>query len=152
MDERETAVLFAAVGDPTRLALLRFLLREEHCVSQCTEYIGLTQGAASKQLALLAHVGLLARRQVGRRAYYRASDPEAVEGILAAAQAVLLGRQQDRSRSSSPDSGLTEGARAPLGVGKSVRPTCPGREARCPGHQAPAVTAAASRRQAQARD
>ena len=44
MDEREIAKLFAAVGDPTRLALLRFLLPKEHCVSECTEQIGLTQG------------------------------------------------------------------------------------------------------------
>ncbi len=98
MNERETAMLFAAVGDPTQLALLRFLLQEEHCVSQCTEYIGLTQGAASKQLATLANAGLLARRQVGRRAYYRVSDPEAIDGILAAAQAVLTGRQQGAAR------------------------------------------------------
>jgi DNA-binding transcriptional ArsR family regulator len=94
MDERETAMLFAAVGDPTRLALLRFLLQDEHCVSQCTEYIGLTQGAASKQLATLANAGLLVRRQLGRRAYYQVSDPEAIEGILTAAHALLMGRQQ----------------------------------------------------------
>lgn len=89
MDERETARLFAALGDPTRLALLRFLLHEEHCVSQCTDHIGLTQGAVSKQLAALTDAGLLTRRPVSRRAYYRVTEPQAVQGILADARALL---------------------------------------------------------------
>ena len=95
MDEREIAKLFAAVGDPTRLALLRFLLRQEHCVSECTEQIGLTQGAVSKQLAALTDAGLLTRRPVGRRAYYRVREPEAVERILTDAEA-LMARAQPR--------------------------------------------------------
>ncbi len=94
MDEREVAKLFAAVGDPTRLRLLRFLLGEEHCVTQCTEHIGLTQGAVSKQLATLADAGLLTRRRASRRAYYRVSEPEAVERILTDAEALVTAPQR----------------------------------------------------------
>ncbi len=94
MDEREIAKLFAAVGDPTRLRLLRFLLAEEHCVTQCTEHISLTQGAVSKQLTTLADAGLLTRRRESRRAYYRVSEPEAVERILTDAEALVTAPQR----------------------------------------------------------
>lgn len=89
MDEREVATVFAAVGDPTRLALLRFLLTEEHCVSQCTEHIGLTQGAVSKQLGALTQAGLLTRRQASRRVYYRVNQPQTLQCILTQAQALV---------------------------------------------------------------
>ena len=95
MDARGTAGVFAAVGDPTRLALLRFLLDDEHCVSQCTEYIGLTQGAVSKQLSMLAHAGLVTRRRASRRIYYRVKAPEALTRLLADAQ-TLVTSAQDR--------------------------------------------------------
>ncbi|MDP9435530.1 MAG: metalloregulator ArsR/SmtB family transcription factor [Actinomycetota bacterium] len=94
MDAREVARLFAAVGDPTRLRLLRFLLQEEHCVSQCTEHVGLSQGAVSKQLAALADVGLLARRAVGRRAYYRVSHPGGVRRLLADGEGLATVREE----------------------------------------------------------
>lgn len=86
----EVAKVFAVVGDPTRLALLQFVLSEEHCVSQCTEQIGLTQGAVSKQLAALADAGVLSRRRVSRRTYYRARDPELVTQMLADAEALVV--------------------------------------------------------------
>ena len=91
MDEHEVAKLFAAVADPTRLTLLRFLLNQEHCVSQRTEHIGLTQGAVSKQLATLTDAGLLIRRRASRRAYYRVNEPQAVQRILADADALVTG-------------------------------------------------------------
>ncbi len=94
MDEREIARLFAAVDDPTRLGLLRFLPGEEHCVSQCTEHVGRTQGAVSKQLAALADAGLLTRRPASGRAYYRVKKPQVVERILAAARALVTDEQE----------------------------------------------------------
>ncbi|MDP9395953.1 MAG: ArsR family transcriptional regulator [Actinomycetota bacterium] len=54
-------------GRPHPTRLLRFLLEDEHCVSQCTAHIGLTQGAVSKQLATLADAGLLTCRRASRR-------------------------------------------------------------------------------------
>ncbi len=90
VDVPEVAKVFAAVGDPTRLALLRFVLNQEHCVSQCTEHVGLTQGAVSKQLAALADAGVLTRRRVSRRTYYRAKDPERLAQLLADAEALVV--------------------------------------------------------------
>lgn len=90
MDGSEVAKVFAAVGVPTRLALLRFLLAEEHCVSQCTEEIGLTQGAVSKHLAALADASLLTRRRSSRHIYYRVKSPQLVTCMLADAEAVAF--------------------------------------------------------------
>ncbi len=89
MQRREIAAVFAAVGEPNRLRLLRYVLREEHCVTQCTEHLGLTQGAVSKHLATLASAGLLTRVRAGRRVYYRVSDPPAVGRLLAAAGSLV---------------------------------------------------------------
>ncbi len=93
MDEPDVTTVFAAVGDPSRLALLRFVLDKEHCVSQCTEHIGLTQGAVSKHLRTLAAAGLLTRRPASRRVYYGVTNPAAVSRLLADAEAVLQPRE-----------------------------------------------------------
>ncbi|WP_308283275.1 ArsR/SmtB family transcription factor [Pseudonocardia nigra] len=81
--------MFAALSDPTRLKLLRYVLREEHCVSRCTEHVGLSQGAVSKQLAALADSGLVVRRRVSRRIYYRVAEPDVLERMLADAESFL---------------------------------------------------------------
>ncbi len=88
----DLADLFAAVGDPTRLSLLRYVTWEEHCVTQCSKHIGLTHSAASKQLKALAAVGLLSSRPHGRRRYYGVTDPEAVTTILDAAESLIENR------------------------------------------------------------
>jgi DNA-binding transcriptional ArsR family regulator len=85
----DVAKVFAALGDPTRLKLLCYLLHEEHCVSWCTRHVGLTQGAVSKQLAALAAAGLVTRRRVSRRIYYRVAEPEVLERMLADAESFL---------------------------------------------------------------
>ena len=86
------AEVFAAMGDPTRLRLLRFLLDGEHCVSQCTEELGVVQSGVSKHLARLVRVGLVTRRPAGRRTYHRVSDPEAVRGLLDGAEPLAAAR------------------------------------------------------------
>ncbi len=67
---------------------------EEHCVTQCSEHIGLTHSAASKQLSALAAAGLVDSRPYGRRRYYRVIDPEAVSTILRAAESLIESRSQ----------------------------------------------------------
>ena len=69
------AKFFRALGDPTRLDLLRFLAdREEATGSECVERAGLSQGRVSAHLACLVSCGLVAMRRQGRYAYYRVID------------------------------------------------------------------------------
>ncbi len=88
VDDEQIAEVFSAFGDPTRLRLLRFLLDEEHCVTQCTEQVGLAQSGVSKHLGRLVRAGLVTRRPAGRRTYHRVADPDAVRALLDQAQPV----------------------------------------------------------------
>ena len=89
VDEQQVAEVFAAMGDPTRLRLLRLLLDDEHCVTQCTDALGLAQSGVSKHLARLVAVGLVTRRPAGRRTYHRVSDPAAVRALLDGARPLI---------------------------------------------------------------
>jgi DNA-binding transcriptional ArsR family regulator len=78
------AKFFRALGDPTRLRLLEFLLHEEHSVTECVEYIGLSQGRISTHLACLADCGYVQVRRAGRHAFYRVTDDRVAELVTLA--------------------------------------------------------------------
>ena len=78
------AKFFRALSDPTRLALLEFLLREEHTVSECVAHVGLSQGRVSVHLGCLADCGYVSARREGRCAYYRVSDPRVADLVVLA--------------------------------------------------------------------
>jgi len=78
------AKFFRALGDPTRLRLLEFLLDEEHTVSECVEQVGLSQGRVSSHLGCLSDCGYVEMRRDGRYAYYRVADPRVAELVLLA--------------------------------------------------------------------
>ncbi len=78
------AKFFRALGDPTRLRLLEFVLQEEKTVSECVEHVGLAQGRVSSHLSCLADCGFVTVRRDGRYAYYRVADPRVAELVLLA--------------------------------------------------------------------
>ncbi len=78
------AKFFRALGDPTRLRLLEFLVREEHTVSECVAHVGLSQGRVSVHLACLADCGYVACRRAGRNAFYRVADPRVADLVVLA--------------------------------------------------------------------
>lgn len=80
-DQRLAAVL-TAVGEPNRLLLLRLLLDEDRCVTQCVEHTGLVQSLVSKHLGRLVDVGLVIRRRSGRRNYHSVVDPDGLREML----------------------------------------------------------------------
>ena len=94
MDDSDVAEMFAVLSDPARVRLLRYLLDQEHCVTQCTQHIGLTQGAVSKHIARLDAAGLLVRRRAGRRTYQRVAAPSHVTALLAHAEALGVADHQ----------------------------------------------------------
>lgn len=77
------ARFFRALGDPTRLRLLEFLLHDEHTVTECVTHVGLAQGRVSTHLGCLADCGYVTARRQGRHTYYKVAD-------LRVAQLVLL--------------------------------------------------------------
>lgn len=78
------AKFFRALGDPTRLRLLEFLLAGEHTVSECVTHVGLSQGRVSVHLACLADCGYVAARRDGRYSHYRVTDPRVADLVVLA--------------------------------------------------------------------
>ncbi len=69
------AKFFRALGDPTRLDLLAFLMEVgEATGTECVERAGLSQGRVSAHLGCLVNCGLVSVRRQGRFAYYRVVD------------------------------------------------------------------------------
>jgi DNA-binding transcriptional ArsR family regulator len=97
VDEFDLAAVFDALADPVRLRLLRFLLDDEHCVTQCTEHLELSQGGVSKHLARLDAAGLLVRRRAGRRTYQRVAAPERLSALLAQAEGLAVLQEGSRA-------------------------------------------------------
>lgn len=83
-DADVVAKFFRALGDPTRLRLLEFLLKGEHTVSECVTHVGLSQGRVSIHLGCLADCGYIAPRRAGRWCYYRVTDPRVAELVVLA--------------------------------------------------------------------
>ena len=85
MDEETTrnlAEIFRALGDPTRLRILRALAASELCVCDLTAILGMSQSAVSHQLRLLRSLRLVRNRRAGRMIYY-ALDDDHIEKLLA---------------------------------------------------------------------
>ncbi len=78
------ARFFRALGDPARLRLVEFLLHEPHTVSECVQYIGLSQGRVSAHLACLADCGYVQVRRSGRFAWYKVADPRVADLVMLA--------------------------------------------------------------------
>jgi DNA-binding transcriptional ArsR family regulator len=69
------AAKFRTLGDTTRLAILRTLMKGERNVGQVVEETGHGQANVSKHLKTLAEAGLVERRKQGLLVFYRVADP-----------------------------------------------------------------------------
>jgi ArsR family transcriptional regulator len=70
------AARFAALADPTRLAIIHALMmRGEQNVTALVGAVRSTPANVSKHLRLLREAGLVARRKHGLQVYYRLDDP-----------------------------------------------------------------------------
>lgn len=68
------AETFRALSDPTRVRIISALSREEMCVHDLSELLGLTGSAVSHQLRLLRGQRLVRYRKEGKMAYYTLDD------------------------------------------------------------------------------
>jgi DNA-binding transcriptional ArsR family regulator len=71
---RKMAEVFKALGDPTRLRIIRMLASNPEdtlCVADLADRLGSTQPAASQHIKVLKNVGILEANKVGFRVYYR---------------------------------------------------------------------------------
>jgi DNA-binding transcriptional ArsR family regulator len=78
------AVLFRSLADPTRLLIVRHLLRGEHKVVELTAHLGLPQSTVSTHLSCLRDCGLVSVRPQGRASLYSLAQPELIDLLVAA--------------------------------------------------------------------
>lgn len=78
----QMAELFKTFGDPTRIRILTSLARQEMCVCDIAELLGMTQSAISHQLRVLKQMELVKFRREGKTVFYSLADSH-VSTILA---------------------------------------------------------------------
>jgi len=83
-DLEQTARLFHALSDETRLRILGLLSRGERCVCELTDALDAGQSRLSFHLKALKEAGLVTDRREGRWVHYALSP----EGVTAASQAL----------------------------------------------------------------
>lgn len=83
-DLEQTARLFHALSDETRLSIMGLLSKGERCVCELTDALDAGQSRLSFHLKALKEAGLVTDRREGRWVYYALSP----EGVTAAGQAL----------------------------------------------------------------
>ncbi len=73
--------LFKAIGDPSRIRILKALTQIEMCVCDLASLLEISESAVSHQLRLLRNMDLVTNRRDGNVLYYQLSD-EHVVGLL----------------------------------------------------------------------
>jgi ArsR family transcriptional regulator len=98
-EQQGWARLFKALGDPTRIEILRLIAAQPGptCVCDLVERFDLSQPTISHHLKLLREAGLLSQSRVGVWSFY-AIDPEGAEALAGAAQALLAASRRGRAR------------------------------------------------------
>lgn len=60
-------MFFKALGEPTRLKLVRLLAEKEMCICDLEEIMQISQPRISQHLKILKQVGLISERKIGQK-------------------------------------------------------------------------------------
>jgi DNA-binding transcriptional ArsR family regulator len=71
---RELETFFSALGDSTRLKMLKLIGDEELCSCEVMAALELTQPTTSHHLAILERAGLLSSRRSGKWVFYKITN------------------------------------------------------------------------------
>lgn len=77
----DLAEFYKVFADSTRIKILYALLKEELCVQDISELLGVSQSAVSHQLRMLKQMKLVKFRRDGKAIYYTLAD-EHIELII----------------------------------------------------------------------
>lgn len=78
----EKTRFFKALGDETRLKIVKYLLDNEYCACEFHSMLNKDQTTVSRHLKLLVDAGILERERKGRNIIYRIKDDETRETLL----------------------------------------------------------------------
>lgn len=88
MTDKAIAKIFKALGDETRLQIVRMLAGKERCVCAFLNAFAMTQPAVSNHLRVLREAGVVLDSRDGRWIFYRL-NPEAFKAIESICQIAL---------------------------------------------------------------
>ncbi len=66
----KTAGILKALGEPTRLKIIKFLSVQELCICELTAILDISQPRVSQHVKVLKHVGLVKERKVKQKSYF----------------------------------------------------------------------------------
>lgn len=70
-EQSKLVTIFSALGDQTRFRLVRILAqKDEICVSELANEVGITPAGASQHLKILEQSGLIKRNRMGQKICY----------------------------------------------------------------------------------
>ncbi|MBE0429803.1 MAG: metalloregulator ArsR/SmtB family transcription factor [Thermoleophilia bacterium] len=75
---KQTAQIFKALSDETRLRIIGLLVEGELCVCDLVAILNLPQSTVSRHLAYLKNSGLVSDRRQGIWMHYRLTDSESI--------------------------------------------------------------------------
>ncbi|WP_194784780.1 ArsR/SmtB family transcription factor [Actinomyces haliotis] len=78
----DVAAVLAALGDPTRLAIVSHLRGGEHRVGELAAHLGLAQSTVSQHLAVLRGAGLISTHTHGRSRVSRLEHEDRLIALL----------------------------------------------------------------------
>ena len=107
----DPALLLQAVGDATRLRLLRLLAREELSVQELVGILGISQPRVSKHLGVLRDAGWIRQRRDRTWSWHRVATAEEFPGG-AALRAGVLAAAERAPAAPEDDTGLAQALRA----------------------------------------
>lgn len=90
------AKIIKAMAHPTRLFLVDTLAKEERCVCELTEMVGVDISTVSKHLAILKEAGIVSDEKRGLQVWYRLKVP-CVLNFFGCVEKVLLSNELDRT-------------------------------------------------------
>lgn len=99
-DLKQTAAVFKALGDETRLTVLGLLRGGERCACVLLEDLEIGQSSLSYHMKILYEAGLVEGRQDGKWTHYRISARGREDALALLAQATLTdpdAKQEDRA-------------------------------------------------------
>lgn len=68
--DKKLSNAFKAIGEPTRLKLIKMLSHSSYCVCELSEYLGMLQPRISQHLKILKDEGLVRENREGYWVYY----------------------------------------------------------------------------------
>lgn len=89
------ALVFKALGHPTRVFLVQELSKGEECVCRLTEKVGADMSTVSKHLSILKNAGVVSDEKRGLQVYYRLRIP-CVLGVFGCVESVMEENLRDQ--------------------------------------------------------